>query len=72
MHLDVMVKREKVFLQVKRSKILEDNGADVVGLNCFRGPKMTMKLLPEIRKSVSCHVAACLSLIEQRKKIQDF
>ncbi len=39
-------------------KILEDNGADVVGLNCFRGPKMTMKLLPDIRKSVSCHVAA--------------
>ena len=39
-------------------KILEDNGADVVGLNCFRGPKMTMKLLPEIRKNVSCHVAA--------------
>ena len=39
-------------------KILEDNGADVVGLNCFRGPKMTMKLLPEIRKAVSCHVAA--------------
>ena len=39
-------------------KILEDNGADVVGLNCFRGPKMTMKLLPEIRKKVSCHVAA--------------
>ena len=27
-------------------KILEDNGADVVGLNCFRCPKMTMKLLP--------------------------
>jgi len=39
-------------------KILEDNGADVVGLNCFRGPKMTMKLLPEIRKKVSCHVSA--------------
>ena len=39
-------------------KILEDNGADVVGLNCFRGPKMTMKLLPEIREKVSCHVAA--------------
>ena len=39
-------------------KVLEDNGADVVGLNCFRGPKMTMKLLPEIRKAVSCHVAA--------------
>ena len=39
-------------------KILEDNGADVVGLNCFRGPKMMMKLLPEIREKVSCHVAA--------------
>tara|TARA_B100001123_G_scaffold131375_1_gene152453 strand:+ start:584 stop:1630 length:1047 start_codon:yes stop_codon:yes gene_type:complete len=39
-------------------KILEDCGADVVGLNCFRGPKMTMKLLPEIREKVSCHVAA--------------
>ena len=39
-------------------KILEDNGADVVGLNCFRGPKMTMKLLPEIKEKVSCHVAA--------------
>ena len=39
-------------------KILEDNGADVDGLNCFRGPKMMMKLLPEIREKVSCHVAA--------------
>ena len=39
-------------------KIMEDLGADVVGLNCYRGPKMTMKLLPEIRKAVSCHVAA--------------
>ena len=38
-------------------KILEDNGADVVGLNCFRGPKMTMKLLNKIRAKVSCHVA---------------
>ena len=39
-------------------KIMEDLGADVVGLNCYRGPIMTMKLLPEIRKKVSCHVAA--------------
>ena len=39
-------------------KIMEDLGADVVGLNCYRGPKMTMKLLPEIRNKVSCHVAA--------------
>ena len=39
-------------------KILEDHGADVVGLNCYRGPDMMMKLLPDIRKQVSCHVAA--------------
>ena len=39
-------------------KCLEDLGADVVGLNCSRGPKMTMELLPKIREKVSCHVAA--------------
>ena len=39
-------------------KILEDHGADVVGLNCYRGPTMMKKLLPEIKRSVSCHVAA--------------
>tara|TARA_B100001123_G_C15103417_1_gene944498 strand:- start:67 stop:1077 length:1011 start_codon:yes stop_codon:yes gene_type:complete len=38
-------------------KIIEDCGADVVGLNCYRGPKMTMKLLEKIRSKVSCHVA---------------
>jgi len=38
-------------------KIMEDLGSDVVGLNCYRGPKMTMKLLKEVRKKVSCHVA---------------
>ena len=38
-------------------KIIEDMGADVVGLNCYRGPKMTMKLLSKIRENVSCHVA---------------
>ena len=39
-------------------KMMEDQGADVVGLNCYRGPEMTMKLLKEIRSKVSCHVAA--------------
>jgi len=38
-------------------KIMEDLGSDVVGLNCHRGPEMTMKLLKEVRKKVSCHVA---------------
>jgi len=39
-------------------KMMEDQGADVVGLNCYRGPEMTMKLLTKIRDKVSCHVAA--------------
>ena len=38
-------------------KIMEDLGADIVGLNCYRGPKMTMKLLEKVRDKVSCHVA---------------
>jgi betaine-homocysteine S-methyltransferase len=37
---------------------LEAAGADVVGLNCLRGPQTTLPLLREIRKAVSCHVAA--------------
>ncbi|MBV9622179.1 MAG: homocysteine S-methyltransferase family protein [Gammaproteobacteria bacterium] len=37
---------------------LEDAGADVVGLNCHRGPKTIMPLLREIRAAVRCHVAA--------------
>ena len=42
---------------VDACKIIEDMGADVVGLNCYRGPKMTMKLLSKIRENISCHVA---------------
>tara|TARA_Y100000590_G_scaffold466551_1_gene642360 strand:+ start:816 stop:1856 length:1041 start_codon:yes stop_codon:yes gene_type:complete len=38
-------------------KIMEDLGADIVGLNCYRGPKTTMSLLEKIREKVSCHVA---------------
>ncbi|MBV8784506.1 MAG: homocysteine S-methyltransferase family protein [Gammaproteobacteria bacterium] len=37
---------------------LEDAGADVVGLNCHRGPQTIMPLLREIRAAVRCHVAA--------------
>jgi betaine-homocysteine S-methyltransferase len=36
---------------------LEDAGADVVGLNCHRGPATMMPLLREIRAAVKCHVA---------------
>ncbi|MHB8627403.1 MAG: homocysteine S-methyltransferase family protein [Aggregatilineales bacterium] len=39
-------------------KILEDNGADVVGLNCSRGPETMLPLLEQIRAAVKCYVAA--------------
>ena len=37
---------------------LEGAGAEVVGLNCSRGPDTMMPLLREIRAAVRCHVAA--------------
>jgi betaine-homocysteine S-methyltransferase len=37
---------------------LEAAGAEVVGLNCHRGPATMMPLLKTIRKAVRCHVAA--------------
>ncbi|HYI74132.1 MAG TPA: homocysteine S-methyltransferase family protein [Gaiellaceae bacterium] len=37
---------------------LEDAGADVVGLNCIRGPGTMLPLLEMIRERVSGHVAA--------------
>jgi betaine-homocysteine S-methyltransferase len=37
---------------------LEDAGADVVGLNCIRGPRTMLPLLGAIRAAVSGHVAA--------------
>jgi betaine-homocysteine S-methyltransferase len=39
-------------------KFLEDQGADVVGLNCIRGPQTMLPLLREVREAVSVHVAA--------------
>src|SRR5579864_5716541 len=36
---------------------LEAAGADVVGLNCHRGPRTMMPMLKEIRAAVKCHVA---------------
>ena len=40
------------------AKRLDDAGADVVGLNCARGPASMLPLLGPIREAVSCHVAA--------------
>jgi betaine-homocysteine S-methyltransferase len=37
---------------------LEAAGADVVGLNCHRGPATMLPLIREIRAAVKCHVAA--------------
>ncbi|WP_320669519.1 homocysteine S-methyltransferase family protein [Patulibacter defluvii] len=39
-------------------KRLADAGADVVGLNCIRGPQTMLPLLREIRDAVDVHVAA--------------
>ncbi len=37
---------------------LEDAGADVVGLNCARGPATMLPLLREVRSAVGCPMAA--------------
>jgi betaine-homocysteine S-methyltransferase len=39
-------------------RILDEQGADVVGLNCSRGPHTMLPLIKEIRDQVGCHVAA--------------
>jgi len=39
-------------------KRLEDAGADVVGLNCVRGPATMLPLLGSICEAVGCHVSA--------------
>ena len=38
--------------------LLEEAGADVVGLNCIRGPRTMLPFVSSIRERVSCHVAA--------------
>ena len=43
---------------VDTCKALEDRGADVVGMNCFRGPNTMVPYLKEIREAVSGHMAA--------------
>lgn len=43
---------------VDACKRLADAGADVVGLNCIRGPATMMPLLREIRAVVKTHIAA--------------
>jgi betaine-homocysteine S-methyltransferase len=42
----------------RAAMVLAAQGAEVVGLNCFRGPATMTPMIQEIRDSVSCHVAA--------------
>ena len=43
---------------VETCQQLEQAGADVVGMNCFRGPATMLPWLRKIREAVSCHVGA--------------
>lgn len=43
---------------VEACKILADAGADIVGLNCDRGPETMLSLIEKMRAEVSCYVAA--------------
>lgn len=43
---------------IEACKRLADNGADVVGLNCIRGPETMLPLLEGLAPAVSAHVAA--------------
>jgi len=43
---------------VEACKMLADSGADIVGLNCDRGPETMLPLIEKIRAAVDCYVAA--------------
>jgi methionine synthase I (cobalamin-dependent) len=43
---------------VEACKILADHGADIVGLNCDRGPETMLPIIEKVRNAVSCYVAA--------------
>ena len=54
------VQRDKTrdgYSYTEACRILEKNGADIVGLNCDHGPKTMLPLIKEIRKKVSTYVA---------------
>ena len=43
---------------VEACKILADHGADIVGLNCDRGPEMMLPIIKRVRAVVDCYLAA--------------
>jgi betaine-homocysteine S-methyltransferase len=42
---------------VQACKVLADNGADIVGLNCDRGPATMFPIIEKVRQTVDCFVA---------------
>ena len=53
---------------VETCKELEQRGADVVGMNCFRGPATMLPYIQKIRKQVKCHVGALPIPVRTNKK----
>ena len=53
-------------------KELEQQGGDVVGMNCHRGPNTMLPYLKEIRKSLKCHVAGLPITYRTTKAHQTF
>jgi betaine-homocysteine S-methyltransferase len=51
---------------------IEDAGADVVGLNCIRGPWTMLPLLKQVRAAVKGHVAALPVPYRTREKHESF
>lgn len=43
---------------VEACKRLADEGADIVGLNCDRGPETMLPIIERVRQAVGCYVAA--------------
>lgn len=43
---------------IEGCRMLEANGADVVGFNCIRGPETMLPLLEKARKAVNCFIAS--------------
>jgi betaine-homocysteine S-methyltransferase len=46
------------FSPAECARRLADAGADIVGVNCLRGPRETLPIVAEMRKAVTCHVAS--------------
>ncbi len=57
---------------IEGCKMLEANGADVVGFNCIRGPKTMLPLIEKLRNKVNCYIAAQPVPYHTTKKFPSF